>query len=55
MKHPHILIFILENQIECTHCGASYKPSSNKPIELLTQTVNAFTKDHKECQLKEKK
>lgn len=55
MKHQHIIINVIENQIECTRCGAAYKPSFKQPIENYQQMVNAFTKDHKECPPKEKK
>ena len=50
----HILIDVIEKQLECTHCGTTYKTAFKKPIELYTQLINAFTRDHKDC-LKEKK
>lgn len=43
----HILINVIDNQIECKKCGAFYKISFKKPINEYTQLINAFVKDHK--------
>lgn len=49
MKHSHVQVNVLENQIECLNCGSSYKTSFKKPIDEYTQLLNAFVKDHKHC------
>ncbi len=49
MKYNHIQINVIENQVECLHCGASYKASFKKPIEFYPSLLNAFMKDHKYC------
>ena len=43
----HILINVVDNQIECKKCGGVYKISFKKPINEYTQLINAFVKDHK--------
>lgn len=43
----HILINVVDNQIECKKCKAFYKVSFKKLITEYTQLINAFVKDHK--------
>jgi hypothetical protein len=45
----HIIVNVIDNQLECTHCGTAYKTSFKKSIEQYPQTIKAFTTDHKHC------
>jgi len=49
MKIKHVKVNVIDNQIECTHCGGFYKTLFKKPIESYFQLIRSFESDHKLC------